>query len=106
MLRNDPAQYDGLADEWWKPFGGFAMLHWFAASRAEHIAYLETYKSKLVEVGPLLDVDGRPCGSLLIVDTGHVANGKVDFPPWRDSADTPSAPPPSPMLTLAARVVV
>jgi 2-polyprenyl-6-hydroxyphenyl methylase / 3-demethylubiquinone-9 3-methyltransferase len=37
MLRNDPAQYDGLADEWWKPFGGFAMLHWFAASRAEHI---------------------------------------------------------------------
>ena len=35
--RNDPAQYDGLADEWWRPQGGFAMLHWFAASRAEHI---------------------------------------------------------------------
>ncbi len=39
-----------------------------AATRPEHIAYLETYKSKLVEVGPLLDADGRPCGSLLIVD--------------------------------------
>jgi uncharacterized protein YciI len=39
-----------------------------AATRAEHVAYLETYKSKLVEVGPLLDADGRPCGSLLIVD--------------------------------------
>ena len=37
MLRNDPAQYDGLADEWWRPAGGFAMLHWLAASRAEHM---------------------------------------------------------------------
>jgi 2-polyprenyl-6-hydroxyphenyl methylase/3-demethylubiquinone-9 3-methyltransferase len=35
--RNDPAQYDGLADQWWQPQGGFAMLHWFAAARAEHI---------------------------------------------------------------------
>jgi 2-polyprenyl-6-hydroxyphenyl methylase/3-demethylubiquinone-9 3-methyltransferase len=37
LPRNDPAQYDGLADLWWQPQGGFAMLHWFAASRAEHI---------------------------------------------------------------------
>jgi 2-polyprenyl-6-hydroxyphenyl methylase/3-demethylubiquinone-9 3-methyltransferase len=37
LRRNDPAQYDGLADQWWQPQGGFAMLHWFAASRAEHI---------------------------------------------------------------------
>jgi 2-polyprenyl-6-hydroxyphenyl methylase / 3-demethylubiquinone-9 3-methyltransferase len=37
VLRNDPAQYDGLADEWWQPAGGFAMLHWLAASRAEHV---------------------------------------------------------------------
>ena len=35
--RNDPAQYDGLADQWWEASGGFAMLHWLAASRAEHI---------------------------------------------------------------------
>jgi 2-polyprenyl-6-hydroxyphenyl methylase / 3-demethylubiquinone-9 3-methyltransferase len=35
--RNDPAQYDELADEWWRPDGEFAALHWFAASRAEHI---------------------------------------------------------------------
>ena len=34
---NDPAQYDDLADEWWAPSGAFAMLHWLAASRAEHI---------------------------------------------------------------------
>jgi len=37
MRRNDPAQYDGLAGEWWQGQGGFAALHWLAASRAEHI---------------------------------------------------------------------
>ena len=34
---NDPAQYDELADQWWDASGGFAALHWLAASRAEHI---------------------------------------------------------------------
>ncbi|SFK39703.1 methyltransferase domain-containing protein [Geodermatophilus ruber] len=37
LRRNDPAQYDLLTDQWWEPSGGFAMLHWLAASRAEHI---------------------------------------------------------------------
>ena len=37
MRRNDPAQYDELADQWWQPAGGFAMLHWLAASRAGHV---------------------------------------------------------------------
>lgn len=37
MRRNDPGQYDQLADQWWRPAGGFAMLHWLAASRAEHV---------------------------------------------------------------------
>src|SRR5918994_3500604 len=37
LRRNDPAQYDELADEWWQASGGFAALHWLAASRAEHI---------------------------------------------------------------------
>jgi 2-polyprenyl-6-hydroxyphenyl methylase/3-demethylubiquinone-9 3-methyltransferase len=35
--RNDLAQYDGLADEWWQASGGFAMLHWLAAYRAGRI---------------------------------------------------------------------
>jgi 2-polyprenyl-6-hydroxyphenyl methylase/3-demethylubiquinone-9 3-methyltransferase len=35
--RNDPAQYDDLADQWWDPAGEFAALHWIAASRADHI---------------------------------------------------------------------
>jgi 2-polyprenyl-6-hydroxyphenyl methylase/3-demethylubiquinone-9 3-methyltransferase len=37
LPRNDPAQYDELADQWWEASGGFAALHWLAASRAEHI---------------------------------------------------------------------
>jgi len=37
LRRNDPAQYDDLADQWWDASGGFAALHWLAASRAEHI---------------------------------------------------------------------
>jgi 2-polyprenyl-6-hydroxyphenyl methylase / 3-demethylubiquinone-9 3-methyltransferase len=37
LRRNDPAQYDDLADQWWEASGGFAALHWLAASRAEHI---------------------------------------------------------------------
>ena len=37
IRRNDPAQYTELADQWWEPSGGFAALHWLAASRAEHV---------------------------------------------------------------------
>ena len=38
------------------------------ATRPTHLAYLQTYADKLVYAGALLDLDGRPCGSLLIVD--------------------------------------
>ena len=37
LRRNDPAQYDAMADQWWETSGGFAALHWLAASRAEHL---------------------------------------------------------------------
>ncbi|BCJ43245.1 hypothetical protein GCM10010168_00130 [Actinoplanes ianthinogenes] len=37
MRRNDPCQYDDLADEWWRPGGRFELLHWLAAARAELI---------------------------------------------------------------------
>jgi 2-polyprenyl-6-hydroxyphenyl methylase / 3-demethylubiquinone-9 3-methyltransferase len=37
LPRNDPAQYDELADEWWDPYGPFCVLHWLAASRAAHV---------------------------------------------------------------------
>lgn len=34
LLRNDPRQYDDLAGEWWRPGGGFELLHWLAEARA------------------------------------------------------------------------
>src|SRR3712207_6268110 len=37
LRRNDPAQYDVMADQWWETSGGFAALQWRAESRAEHI---------------------------------------------------------------------
>ncbi len=43
------------------------------ATRSSHLAYLETYESRLVMAGPLLDLDDRPCGSLLIVDVADRA---------------------------------
>jgi 2-polyprenyl-6-hydroxyphenyl methylase/3-demethylubiquinone-9 3-methyltransferase len=35
--RNDPLQYDDLAELWWDPRGRFAMLHWIAQARARHV---------------------------------------------------------------------
>ena len=35
--RNDPRQYDDLVDEWWRPAGEFAALHWIAQARARLI---------------------------------------------------------------------
>ncbi len=54
MIRNDPRQYDELADRWWDPRGPFAALPWLARSRAA-----------LVPPGPgvLLDVG---CGGGLL----------------------------------------
>jgi 2-polyprenyl-6-hydroxyphenyl methylase/3-demethylubiquinone-9 3-methyltransferase len=35
--RNDPRQYDDLADQWWGGRSGLAMLSWIAAARLRHI---------------------------------------------------------------------
>jgi 2-polyprenyl-6-hydroxyphenyl methylase / 3-demethylubiquinone-9 3-methyltransferase len=48
--RNNPAQYDELVDEWWRPSGEFAALHWIAASRAEHIPAAERPDAVLVDL--------------------------------------------------------
>ncbi len=38
------------------------------ATRAAHVAYLTTYADRVAHGGPLLDADGRPCGSLLLIE--------------------------------------
>jgi 2-polyprenyl-6-hydroxyphenyl methylase/3-demethylubiquinone-9 3-methyltransferase len=48
--RNDPAQYDELVDQWWQGSGGFGMLQWLAASRAEHIPRAPHGNAMLVDL--------------------------------------------------------
>lgn len=48
---NDPALYDRLAGEWWRPRGAFAMLHWLAAARAGLIPAAPREGAVLVDLG-------------------------------------------------------
>lgn len=49
--RNDPAQYDDLAAEWWRPGGSFAMLQWIAAARAGLVPPADRPDAVLVDLG-------------------------------------------------------
>ena len=46
------------------------------ATRPTHLAYLETCVEKLVHAGAMLDVDGRACGSILIIDVADRAEAE------------------------------
>jgi uncharacterized protein YciI len=46
------------------------------ATRPQHLAYLETYVSRLIQTGPMLDLDSRPCGSLLVIDVADRAEAE------------------------------
>lgn len=48
--RNDPRQYDDLADEWWAPRGEFAMLHWIAAARARLVPRSDQADARLLDI--------------------------------------------------------
>ncbi len=63
VVRNDPAQYDDLAAQWWRPRGQFAMLHWLAAARAELVPPARRPGAILVDLG---------CGAGLLAP--HVAD--------------------------------
>lgn len=54
------------------------------ATRPAHLAYLETYREKVLFAGPALDADGRPCGSLLLLDVadGAEAGGFAEGDPY------------------------
>jgi 2-polyprenyl-6-hydroxyphenyl methylase/3-demethylubiquinone-9 3-methyltransferase len=49
--RNDPRQYDDLADQWWDPQGTFAMLHWIAEARAALVPPARAPGAVLVDAG-------------------------------------------------------
>ncbi|MGA8113955.1 MAG: methyltransferase domain-containing protein [Actinocatenispora sp.] len=50
-VRNDPGQYDVLVDEWWRPDGEFAALHWLAAARARLVPPASRPGAVLVDLG-------------------------------------------------------
>lgn len=49
--RNDVCQYDDLADQWWRPDGAFAALHWLARARGALIPQPSTPNAVLLDVG-------------------------------------------------------
>ncbi|HYN31718.1 MAG TPA: methyltransferase domain-containing protein, partial [Ilumatobacteraceae bacterium] len=59
--RNDIGQYDDLVEEWWRPEGDFAALHWLAASRRSLIPAPAGPSEILVDVG---------CGGGLMAEPG------------------------------------
>jgi 2-polyprenyl-6-hydroxyphenyl methylase/3-demethylubiquinone-9 3-methyltransferase len=51
LPRNDVRQYEGLADQWWQPYGTFAMLRWIAAARATLLPPAPRPGAVLVDLG-------------------------------------------------------
>lgn len=49
--RNDVGQYDDLADEWWKPDGEFAALHWLARARSTLVPPTPSPSALLLDLG-------------------------------------------------------
>lgn len=51
IARNDPAQYDDLAEQWWPLRGQFAMLHWLAVARAALVPQADRQGAIMVDLG-------------------------------------------------------
>lgn len=51
LERNDPRQYDDLVGEWWRPGGGFEILHWLAQARAALVPPASRPGAVLVDAG-------------------------------------------------------
>jgi len=51
LPRNDPRQYDDLAGEWWRPGGGFEILHWLAEARGALVPPARRPAAVLVDAG-------------------------------------------------------
>lgn len=51
LPRNDVRQYEALADQWWRPYGTFAMLRWIAAARATLLPPAPRPGAVLVDLG-------------------------------------------------------
>ena len=50
-MRNDTAQYEELAGQWWRADGAFAMLHWLAVARGAVVPPARRPGALLVDLG-------------------------------------------------------
>ena len=46
------------------------------ATRPDHLAYLDSQMGKIMNGGALLDAEGKPCGSLLIVEAENIEDAR------------------------------
>ncbi|MBO1323862.1 YciI family protein [Acetobacter sp. TBRC 12305] len=65
------------------------------ATRAQHLAFLESHKAAVQFAGPQLDAQGKPCGSLILLDV-----------PDRESAEGFAAADPYAGVNLFESVIV
>ncbi|MGX9966815.1 YciI family protein [Roseomonas sp. F4] len=47
------------------------------ATRPTHLEYLKSKMAGFVVVGPVLDAEGKPCGSLLVVEAADQAEAEA-----------------------------
>ncbi len=47
------------------------------ATRPAHLAYLEAQAARIMSAGGLLDPEGKPCGSLLVVEAADRAEAEA-----------------------------
>jgi uncharacterized protein len=75
--------------------------------RADHIAYLSGLNGKMKAAGPFLDVDEKPCGSMVIIEAADHSEAEaiaakdpyaiaglfssVEIKPWKWSLKNPEA---------------
>ncbi|NHN88246.1 YciI family protein [Acetobacter conturbans] len=47
-----------------------------SATRPDHLAYLKTYASRIQFAGPMMGADGKPSGSMVMVDVADQAEAE------------------------------
>lgn len=47
------------------------------SNRPAHLAFLESRAAELASAGALLDLDGKPCGSLLVIEAADRASAEA-----------------------------
>jgi uncharacterized protein YciI len=47
------------------------------ATRTDHLAFLDSEMARIINGGAMLDTDGKPCGSVLIIEAADLAEAEA-----------------------------